>query len=209
MSFLLQEANPRQVLEDLVRALEARQVQTGELIKLASQMRADILQLTTTVDRVLQQVPRTESLTASFQMQAAVNGDRLPSEPMAPRPGGSPRRSPTAEHVADLHRAIVSRLDRWQASGASEDYPVAQLFRHLQEAIPGLTIGRFHDALRDLHDAERIYLHPWTGPLHDLPEPAFALLVGHLIAYYASSRQRAKTLADESEAATVLRFPVK
>ena len=31
----------------------------------------------------------------------------------------------------------------------------------------------------------QVYLHPWTGPLYALPEPAFALLVGHEVAYYA------------------------
>ncbi len=39
-----------------------------------------------------------------------------------------------------------------------------------------------------MHQAGRIYVHPWTGPLHELPEPAYALLVGHEIAYYASLR---------------------
>ena len=34
----------------------------------------------------------------------------------------------------------------------------------------------------------RSHLHPWTGPLYALPEPAFALLVGHEVAYYASIR---------------------
>ena len=43
-------------------------------------------------------------------------------------------------------------------------------------------------ALRRLHAEERIYLHPWTGPLCELPQPPLALLVGHEIAYYASAR---------------------
>jgi hypothetical protein len=42
--------------------------------------------------------------------------------------------------------------------------------------------------LRLLYDAGRIYLHPWTGPLYAVPEPTFALLVGHNVAYYASLR---------------------
>ena len=46
------------------------------------------------------------------------------------------------------------------------------------------------DGLRKLHQQEQIYLHPWTGPLYDLPEPALALLVGHEVAYYASRRER-------------------
>ena len=39
------------------------------------------------------------------------------------------------------------------------------------------------------HDLGKIYLHPWTGPLYDIPEPPYALLIGHEIAYYASIRK--------------------
>jgi hypothetical protein len=63
-----------------------------------------------------------------------------------------------------------------------------ELFRRLRDAYPSLTVGQFHDRLRLLHRGEKIYLHPWTGPLYELPEPACALLVGHEIAYYASLR---------------------
>ena len=51
-----------------------------------------------------------------------------------------------------------------------------------------MSVGLFHDALRQLHEDHQVYLHPWTGPLYALPEPAFALLVGHEVAYYASIR---------------------
>ena len=68
------------------------------------------------------------------------------------------------------------------------DCPLAELFRSLSTLEPAPTVGLFHDALRRLHADARIYLHPWTGPLYALPEPAVALLVGHEIAYYASLR---------------------
>ena len=32
-------------------------------------------------------------------------------------------------------------------------------------------------------------VHPWTGPMYEMPEPSFALLVGHEVAYYASYRK--------------------
>jgi hypothetical protein len=198
LSVLFQQSNPRPVLEDLVRVLEARQAETGQLLHLAGEMRANLVNLKTVAERVMQQVPRTEALTASVALP----------EPRADQAAFS-RPSPTADQVAALHRAILADLARWQRSGASEDYPLAELFRHLQATIPGLTIGRFHDALRDLHDADRLYLHPWTGPLYDLPEPGFALLVGHLVAYYASSRQPAELPAEEVGTATLLRFPVR
>jgi hypothetical protein len=60
------------------------------------------------------------------------------------------------------------------------------LYRHVSAAVSGLTIGAFHDTLRALQNAGEIYLHPWTGPLYDIPEPPYALLVGHEVSYYAS-----------------------
>ncbi len=204
LSFLLEQAKPRPVLEDLVRVLEARQAQTTELLHLAGRMRTDLLNLKTAAERVLQQVPRTEALTATLQTTA--NGDRLPCV-VEQRDHAGPRTAASAEQVAALHRAILSHLERWQSSGATDDYPLAELFRHLQAGTPGLTIGRFHDALRDLHDADRLYLHPWTGPLYDLPEPAFALLVGHLVASYASARSPVEAAVEAPESATLLRFP--
>ena len=79
-------------------------------------------------------------------------------------------------------------LSQWQASGASEDCPLPDLYRQAKKLVPHLSIGHFHDGLRRLHDQEHIYLHPWTGPLYDIPEPPYALLIGHEIAYYASVR---------------------
>lgn len=81
---------------------------------------------------------------------------------------------------------MFDALQRWQQSGVSDDCPLPQLYRQICPAIPDMTIGRFHDELRRLHDFGQIYLHPWTGPLYEVPEPAYALLVGHLVAYYAS-----------------------
>ena len=65
-------------------------------------------------------------------------------------------------------------------------HPGLRMFRRIEQNR--FTIGQFHDQLRLLHEQELIYLHPWTGPLSEIPEPATALLVGHGIAYYASVR---------------------
>ena len=82
---------------------------------------------------------------------------------------------------------IKGRLAEWHASAeASQDCPLPTLFAKLEGT--GASIGQFHDALRQLHDDHQIYLHPWTGALYAMPDPAYALLVGHEIAYYASTR---------------------
>ena len=65
------------------------------------------------------------------------------------------------------------------------DCPLPELFRAVASA-EALTIGAFHDCLRQLHADGAVSLPAWTGPLYALPEPQYALLIGHGIAYYAS-----------------------
>ncbi len=159
LGHLLAQASPRQLLEDLVRALEARQAQATDLLAAARQMQATLDGLRANAEQVLRQVP-------------------------AAGPPGP------AEEDA-WKGAALSFLARRQSSGASEDCPLPERFRQARQAAPALTIGRFHDGLRQLHDGGHVYLHPWTGPLYALPEPPYALLVGHEIAYYASPRRLA------------------
>src|SRR6202022_2977342 len=86
----------------------------------------------------------------------------------------------------------IAYLRDWQDNGQCSDCPLPDLYRQIQGTTADLTIGHFHDGLRRLHDQQKIYLHPWTGPLYEIPEPPYALLVGHDIAYYASLRPEAK-----------------
>jgi hypothetical protein len=162
LAYLLSQVSPRRVLEDLVRALEARQGQVGELVAAAQRTRADFEALRATAEQVLHRVQQ-------------------PAQAVGPAPSGNGCSTGTA--------ALLTHLGRWQASGASEDCPLPELYRRARQELPGLTVGHFHDDLRRLHEQEQVYLHPWTGPLYDLPEPPYALLVGHEIAYYASLRR--------------------
>jgi hypothetical protein len=82
-------------------------------------------------------------------------------------------------------KAVLSLLHA--RSSALEDSALPELYRAAQSCQPTLTIGQFHDGLRTLHARGQVRLHPWTGPLYELPEPSLALLVGHEIAYYAST----------------------
>jgi hypothetical protein len=158
LAHLLGQVSPRQILEDFIRTLEAKQSQVGELLMIARQMQAGIDALKLSAERVLQRMQQANAVSTP-----CVNGS-----------------SHDAESWTD---AVLDHLARW-----SEDCPLPELFREAQRLAAALTIGRFHDGLRRLLDAGQIYLHPWTGPLYALPEPAVALLVGHEIAYYASKR---------------------
>jgi hypothetical protein len=166
LAYLLSQVSPRQVLEDLVRALESRQAQVGELVATARQTQAGIDALRAVAEKVLAQVQQPKSAVP------------LPCDKSEASGNGTP----------PWTTAALAELTRWQASHATEDYPLPQLYRAVRKSAPALTLGQFHDGLRRLHEEEKIYLHPWTGPLYEIPEPAYALLTGHQIAYYASLR---------------------
>lgn len=149
LDWLLQQVSPRTILDDLVRALEARQQESTALVSAARQMQTTLETLRSRVDRVLQEAP-------------------------------------TAAPSSAWQEKVVAFLEQRRAA---EDCSLPELFNQAQSIAPRLTIGGFHDGLRQLRDDGRLYLHPWTGPLYALPEPPFALLIGHEIAYYASPRQ--------------------
>jgi hypothetical protein len=167
LAYLLSQVSPRQVLEDFVRALEARDAQAGELLQAVGHMRSTLEGLKASAEKVLHQLGQTEK---ADRAGPSCNGTR--SEETLP---GVP--------------AILVALKQWQDSVGSEDLPLPDLCRQAQQVAGPLSIGLFHDGLRQLHEEEHIYLHPWTGPLYAMPEPHFALLIGHEIAYYASLRK--------------------
>jgi hypothetical protein len=171
LAYLLSQVHPRQVLEDFIRTLDARQGQVKQLVDAARQMQAGLEALKASAETVLQHLQHRPPFSSP-----SANGNGH-----AARPSGN-------DPLAAVLPALQSRLASWGAA-ASEDCPLPELYRQVRQSLPGLTTGQFHDGLRRLHDEGHIYLHPWTGPLHELPEPAYALLGGHEIAYYASLRQ--------------------
>lgn len=101
-------------------------------------------------------------------------------------PGQQSIRPLTVTDSAGDH-AILTALGRWQAE-AGGDCPLPELFRQAELVEAGLSVGKFHDAIRRLQQQGQLGLQPWTGPLYRMPEPQFALMVGHEVAYYASLR---------------------
>jgi hypothetical protein len=170
LGLLLEQANPRRVLEAFVNALEVSQQQMTHLLESARANQEQLLALKAGAEMVLQQLQRPQVLT-----------------PRSVERNG--------KHAGDGAAALVTYLTRRHEKGALDDCPLPELFRHLRSHHSGLTTGQFHDLLVRLVDDGTIYLHPWTGPLYELPEPACALLVGHEVAYYASLR---KTLSPDT-----------
>jgi hypothetical protein len=165
-TYLLGQLSPREVLEDFVRVLEARESQAAQLIAQVRQMQASLEGLRQQVEPVLEQVRQQP------HPGAGLNGifKEFHEEE-------TPQSDPAA-----LARAIVEALGRWVNSG---DCTLPELFRQCGAS----SVGAFHDVLRQLEAAGYVFLHPWTAPLYAIPEPAYALMVGHEIAYYASLKQ--------------------
>ncbi len=81
---------------------------------------------------------------------------------------------------------IFLALKEWADSGRVGDCQLSTLYKQIQKRFPQITCGMFHDALRELRNKKLVELHPWTGPLYEIPEPHLALMAGHEVAYYAS-----------------------
>jgi DNA-binding PadR family transcriptional regulator len=169
LAYLLRQVSPKQVLTDLVHALHAQQSQVGELLASVRQWQANIDDFKLLVNKALHESHETAG-SRNGKLEGANTIDSAGSFVESSR----------------LRQAILSDLTAWQESGAVGDCPLPRVYQSANR--DGFTLGQFHDELRRLQEQERIYLHPWTGPLSEIPEPACALLAGHGIAYYASLR---------------------
>ena len=191
MQFLLAEASPKQVLEDLVRILEERRTEVRELLANAARMAVGLERLAEVVGNVLPKVEQHQYRCPAPSTNGHRDSHPIPDEAPMAELLPMPQRATIAvmEPIDDLAEVILARLADWTASEPSaRDCPLPDLFRSLSMRDEPPTIGQFHDCLRTLHEQRGIYLHPWTGPLYALPEPQLALLVGHEVAFYASVR---------------------
>ena len=93
LAYLLAQVSPKKVLEDLVRVLEARQNETGELLMTARHMQAGLDALKATAEKVLQHVHKAGAGPAPPLAASAANGSET------------------------WTATILSYLTRWQSSG--------------------------------------------------------------------------------------------
>lgn len=160
LAYLLAEQSPKLILESLVQALQQQAARVDDIAAALHGNQETLEALKTVAERVLQQF-------------------RTPPPAPASNNGNG-----KASCAAD----VIDRLQHWQAAGALGDCPLPNLFRHVADKHPLTSIGQFHDVLRRLYEEQKIYLHPWTGPMYEIPDPKLALMVGHEIAWYVSLR---------------------
>ncbi|WP_439629774.1 hypothetical protein [Gemmata sp.] len=179
--YLLAQVNPKQVLEDFVRVLEDRRGEVGELLATARHMADSLQGLKDAVARVLPAVTAARVTREPDRAAAFAPLDDRASIQTSGVNAARPEPAPT-----DLAPLVLARLADWSEA---TDCTLPELYRSLSVLDPAPTIGAFHDCLRTLFAAGTISLPAWTGPLYAMPEPAFAMMNGHGIAYYASLRQ--------------------
>ncbi|MER3417156.1 MAG: hypothetical protein C4297_13235 [Gemmataceae bacterium] len=101
------------------------------------------------------------------------------------------RAASTDGHV---EQQIQIYLRQWEDKHPQLDCPFSELYAGLQGMSGAPAVGVFQDALRHLAARGTVCLHPWTGPLAEIPVPELAFLHGHALVYYASSRAQANAL---------------
>ncbi len=110
--------------------------------------------------------PDLDSLLRGFSRDSA-------SAPKAPAP---PDR--------DWLKNSLEYLEDYQRRHPYGHCPLPELFHRVAEPT-GLTIGQFHDGLRQLVKQGQVRLHAFTGAAYQLQEEQFALVAGQEIKYYA------------------------
>jgi hypothetical protein len=179
LRMLTETVSPKKVLEDFVRVLEGR---TGEVVALATEARR-LAESLAGLKLVVETLSR-QAATPNLEPDASPTRNGTPMNATLTAPADA-----LTGDEDDLDGAIVARLADWSSSAAAgQDCPLPELYRALSLRAAPPSLGAFHDCVRRLHAARKVYLHPWTGPLYAIPEPSAALLVGHNIAYYASLR---------------------
>ena len=76
-------------------------------------------------------------------------------------------------------------VTRFKQRNPYGDCPLPELFHQVAES-QGLSIGQFHDGIRQLASEGKIRLHPFTGANYQLKEEQYALMAGQEIKYYVS-----------------------
>jgi hypothetical protein len=171
VEFLLNHESPLRALEELQDALHrTAEGVPGWVAEIQQGLKALSERLTTEVQATAR---RLEALG-----QRVTDAIRRIQAATPKPPEGTASALPWAEDVFQY-------LDRRGQGGASGPCPLPELFLHVREREPELSVKDFHSGLRRLYDRGVLRLLPFEGP-DALPEPEYALLDGPTVIYYAA-----------------------
>ncbi len=195
MAHLLKETSPRQVVEQLLRSIEQRALQLVQLTESVQSCRSSLDALRIVVEHLQKllpnQIPAQPVPVLSPELPSSVSSQKTwaQSRISAAVWGSLPTESIDSTQVAVVAEPLLQQLEQWQKQNPNADCPLPALFHRLQQSMPFLSIGLFQDQLRQLHQQGAIQLHPWTGPLTEIPDPALAMMAGHALVYYVRTTQ--------------------
>jgi hypothetical protein len=89
--------------------------------------------------------------------------------------------------IAEEVRRLVAELT---SAAPLRSVPLGELYHELLARLGPVTLGQFHDALRDLAAASAVRLSPWTGAMYQLQEPECCLILGREIMAYVAVAPR-------------------
>ena len=112
-----------------------------------------------------------EMLTATQEARAELRDLRAAAEQVLTKLTELPPPLPAPLSAKQAQEAIVAHLDMWEAAAAIDDCPLPELYERVNRVAP-LSVGQFHDALRQLVQDRKLELHPWTGPLYAIAAAA-------------------------------------
>lgn len=98
----------------------------------------------------------------------------------------------TKKTTQDITEQIRQLIAEDTAASPLRAVPLGKLYRALQAKRGGVTLGQFHDALRDLAALGSIRLSPWTGAMYQLQDQECCLILGREIVAYANAEIEAK-----------------
>lgn len=84
---------------------------------------------------------------------------------------------------ANWKQDAVAYLRKFNTRNPSGSCPLPEFFRAVA-APKGVTLGEFHDGLRELSSQGKIWLDAWTQPLYALKEEQFSLILDKEIRFY-------------------------
>jgi hypothetical protein len=93
---------------------------------------------------------------------------------------------PAAQAPAAWLNSAVDFAQQYRQKNPLGSCPLPELFRGVAEPA-GISIGQFHDGVRQLVRERRLRLHPWTGPMYQLKDEQYALMQGQEIKFYADA----------------------
>ncbi len=160
----LENGETAELLADMLTALD----QKRDLLKL---MRGEIDQLSNVIEKHRDVLDRLRERVVPPDLETILS-----------RSAGRP--ATTSANTDGWTSKLVDYLQQHHKRNPYGHCPLPELYHNVGEPL-GLTIGQFHDGVRQLVSERRVKLHPFTGAAYQLQEEQYALLAGQEIKYFA------------------------